>query len=431
MTKIQLIKKYEKYPEYKDSGVEWLGQVPSSWGAKKIVSVFDFPNQKVTEATHEALSVTYDGIKKQLDNAAKVAEGSLRKYVRMGDIVINGRSDRKGAVGMSEYEGGVSLVYNVLRKRDPGTDPKYFHYLFRSKIFSEEFYRWGRGIVDDLWTTRESEMKRITITVPNAEEQKKIAKYLDEKTALIDAIIEKKQRLIELLQEKRTAIINHAVTKGLDPNVELVDSGVEWIGKIPKRWKIFKLKHFSKMIGGYAFDSNSYVEQGVLLVRITEVKDKISEADRKYIEERNWEDLENFRVLQGDMLVALTGYVGETSIFSLPEKAMLNQRVGKIITTSEDVSKKFIYYSTKQKNFQSFLTLRSKSSAQANVSNADVLNFQIALPALEEQEVLSQYLDEKISTYEDAVSAVNESIKKLVELKSSLISSVVTGKIKV
>jgi type I restriction enzyme S subunit len=131
------------------------------------------------------------------------------------------------------------------------------------------------------------------------------------------------------------------------------------------------------------------------------------------------------------MLVALTGYVGETSIFSLPEKAMLNQRVGKIITTSEDVSKKFIYYSTKQKNFQSFLTLRSKSSAQANVSNADVLNFQIALPALEEQEVLSQYLDEKISTYEDAVSAVNESIKKLVELKSSLISSVVTGKIKV
>ena len=135
MHTLKLTKKYEKYPEYKDSGVEWLGKIPANWEAQKIVSVFNFSNQKVTEATHEPLSVTYDGIKRQIENAAKVAEGSLRKLVKVGDIAINGRSDRKGAVGMSEYEGGVSLVYNVLRKRDQLSDSKYFHYLFRSKLF--------------------------------------------------------------------------------------------------------------------------------------------------------------------------------------------------------------------------------------------------------------------------------------------------------
>src|ERR1035437_10143153 len=134
MQTLKLTKKYETYPEYKDSGVEWLGKIPKEWGAQKIVSIFDFPNQKVTEANYEPLSVTYGGIKKQIETAAKVAEGSLRKLVKVGDIAINGRSDRKGAVGVSEYEGGVSLVYNVLRKRDKTFDSKYFHYLFRSKL---------------------------------------------------------------------------------------------------------------------------------------------------------------------------------------------------------------------------------------------------------------------------------------------------------
>ena len=208
---LKLTKKYEIHSEYKDSGIEWLGKIPKIWNTSKIVSVFDFPNQKVTEADYEPLSVTYEGIKKQIEHAAKVAEGSLRKLVKVGDIAINGRSDRKGAVGISEYEGGVSLVYNVLRKRNKAFDSKYFHYLFRSRLFSEEFYRWGRGIVDDLWTTRESEMKRIIVTVPTPDDQSKIAKYLDDKTTLIDQIIEKKLRLIELLREKRTAFINHKI----------------------------------------------------------------------------------------------------------------------------------------------------------------------------------------------------------------------------
>ena len=124
MQTLKLTKKYEKYPEYKDSGVEWLGMIPKDWEAKKIISIFDFPNEKVTEVDYEPLSVTYGGIKKQIENAAKVAEGSMRKLVKVGDIAINGRSDRKGAVGMSEYEGGVSLVYNVLRKREKDTDTK-------------------------------------------------------------------------------------------------------------------------------------------------------------------------------------------------------------------------------------------------------------------------------------------------------------------
>ncbi len=198
---IKLKNSFTPYPEYRDSGIEWIGRIPKEWEGKKISSVFEFPKDKVNDEDYEPLSVTYGGIKKQVEAAAKSDDGTNRKRVLKDDIAINGRSDRKGAVGVSDYDGSISLVYHVLRKRDRETETRFFHYLFRSKLFSEEFYRWGRGIVDDLWTTRSDEMKRIGIPIPPVETQKKIAEYLDEKTALIDQIIEKKKKLIELLNE--------------------------------------------------------------------------------------------------------------------------------------------------------------------------------------------------------------------------------------
>ncbi|MEP4257661.1 MAG: hypothetical protein ABJ375_00005, partial [Rhizobiaceae bacterium] len=234
------------YPQYKDTKFEWLGALPSHWGLAKIGVLFDQRNEKVSDADFPALSVTKNGIVPQLENAAKTDAGDNRMLVRKGDFVINSRSDRKGSSGVSSLDGSVSLISIVLRPLEH--NPRYIHHLFRSYNFQEEFYRNGKGIVADLWSTRYSEMKNIYIPVIPMDEQNSIADYLDKETSRIDGLISEKNNFINLLKEKRQALISHVVAKGLDPNVEMKDSGVEWIGKIPKHWTRKRLKHVISLI---------------------------------------------------------------------------------------------------------------------------------------------------------------------------------------
>ncbi len=432
MHTLKLTKKYEKYPEYKDSGVEWLGKIPANWEAQKIVSVFNFSNQKVTEATHEPLSVTYDGIKRQIENAAKVAEGSLRKLVKVGDIAINGRSDRKGAVGMSEYEGGVSLVYNVLRKRDQLSDSKYFHYLFRSKLFSEEFYRWGRGIVDDLWTTRESEMKRICITVPKSQEQIKIAKYLDEKTSSVDQIIERKQKLIEFLKEKHIADINYAVTKGLDPKVELVESGVEWIDNIPKGWRVLPLKYVTEIQEGPGIMAEDFRETGVPLLRIKNLNNGFVDLEgSNFLDpekvERKWS---HFKLKQGDLLIsgsASSGIVAEVTKEAVGSIAY----TGLIKITSKSLDRYFLKCLLDSKYFNEQVEVQKAGTAMQHYGPTHLKKVVITIPPDDEQKKIADKVQKIKKIYLTSILNIEKSIELLQEFKSSLISNVVTGKIKI
>ena len=235
--------KYDKYDKYKDSGVEWLGEIPSHWDVKRLGSFFEERREKVSDVDYPALSVTKSGIVPQLDTAAKTDAGDNRKLVKADDFVINSRSDRKGSSGISPYTGSVSLISIVMEPRT--IYPAYAHHLLRSYPFQEEFYRYGKGIVADLWSTNSSEMKNILLPVIPITEQQNIANFLDHETAKIDSLIEKQQQLIQLLKEKRQAVISHAVTKGLDPNVPMKDSGVEWLGQVPEHWKICSLSKIS------------------------------------------------------------------------------------------------------------------------------------------------------------------------------------------
>ena len=430
MQTLSLRKTYQKYPEYKDSGVEWLGKIPEEWNAEKIVSVFDFPNEKVTELNFEPLSVTYGGIKKQIETAAKVAEGSSRKLVKVGDIVINARSDRKGAVGMSEYEGSVSLVYNVLRKRNKETDSKYFHYLFRSQIFSEEFYRWGRGIVDDLWTTRANEMKRILISVPQTENQDKIADYLDEKTSFIDQIIEKKKMLIELLKEKRTAIINQAVTKGLDPKVELVDSGIDWIGKIPKGWNVRRLKFLGQAIIGLTYSPDDVIsEGGTLVLRSSNIKNGIIVLDDNVFVKKLISKKLTTKV--GDILICSRNgsrkLVGKSALI---DSESVGKTWGAFMTVFRSKYNKYISYFLKSRTFNSQLSTTLTSTIN-QLTTYFLNNIAMVLPPEIEQEKICKFLESKTRLIHESLIRVEESVEYLQEFKSSLISNVVTGKVKI
>jgi len=199
----------------KDSGIDWLGSVPTHWELGRLGSYVSLRGEKGSDKEYEPLSVTKNGIVPQLETAAKSDDGENRKIVRKGDIAINGRSDRKGSSGLAEIDGSVSLI-NIVLKIERGLYPRFAHHLIRSVAFQEEFYRWGRGIVADLWSTNYWDLKRIPSALPTIEEQKLISNFLDKTLQDMDSAIESQERMIELLKERRSAIITQAVNGQID-----------------------------------------------------------------------------------------------------------------------------------------------------------------------------------------------------------------------
>lgn len=221
----------------KDSGFEWIGIIPSEWGLSRIGQVYRLRNTKVSDTDYPPLSVTNKGIVPQLDTAAKTNAHDDRKLVKKGDFAINSRSDRRGSCGISDYDGSVSLINTILAPLNE-MNPGYYDWLFHTVQFGDEFYKFGHGIVDDLWTTGWQEMKKITIPTPPLSEQKRIADFLDAKCAEIDALTADIQTQIDTLEQYKRSVITETVTKGLNPNAKMKDSGIEWVGRIPAHWPI-------------------------------------------------------------------------------------------------------------------------------------------------------------------------------------------------
>ena len=219
----------------------WLGEIPSHWDCKKIGSLFTERKVKVSDKEYPPLSVAKIGVVPQLDTAVKTDAGDNRKLVRIGDFVINSRSDRKGSCGVSELDGSVSLINIVLTPRNLWNS-RYVHYLLRSHPFSEEYYRNGRGIVADLWTTRYSEMKSILLPVPPRPEQDQIVRFLDWKASTVNKLIALKRKQITLLEEHKASVLNTAVTRGIQLNHSLKYSGLKWLPKVPEHWEIVPAK---------------------------------------------------------------------------------------------------------------------------------------------------------------------------------------------
>ena len=231
--------------EMKDSGVAWIGSVPISWQLLTIGSLFKVRNEKVNDSDYPPLSVSKGGIVPQMENVAKSDANDNRKMVLTDDFVINSRSDRKQSCGVSPCDGSVSLINTVLYSaKGAPIVSAYLNYLLKNYGFAEEFYRWGHGIVADLWTTRWQEMKSILLPIPSEEEQESILDFISVESQKVDALIANVQAQIEKLKQYKQSLITEVVTRGLDPSVPMKDSGVEWIGEIPAHWNICKSTRF-------------------------------------------------------------------------------------------------------------------------------------------------------------------------------------------
>lgn len=195
----------------RDSGIDWVGKIPRHWKMLRIASLYDERSAKVSDQDFPPLSVTMQGILPQIETVAKTNDGDNRKLIKKGDFVINSRSDRRGACGIADRDGSCSLINTVLKPQQSIHNP-FFNYLFRSNVFADEFYKWGHGIVDDLWTTRWTDMKVIQVPVPPIAEQRMVAEFLKTRTAQLDLTILNINKQIELLGKYRKQVINDAVT---------------------------------------------------------------------------------------------------------------------------------------------------------------------------------------------------------------------------
>jgi type I restriction enzyme S subunit len=403
----------------------WLGEIPSHWDCKKIGSLFTERKVKVSDKEYPPLSVAKIGVVPQLDTAVKTDAGDNRKLVRIGDFVINSRSDRKGSCGVSELDGSVSLINIVLTPRNRWNS-RYVHYLLRSQPFSEEYYRNGRGIVADLWTTRYSEMKSILLPVPPRSEQDQIVRFLDWKVSSINKLISVKRKQIALLHERQSVHISHIVTHGLRNGVAAKASGAEWLGDIPEHWHTMRCK--------YLFSERDERSQDGSEQHLS-MSQKHGLVPDSQLDERRMlsESYVGGKLCDKDDLV-LNRLKAHLGVFALaPQSGVISPDYTVLRPNTERLLPSFAETVLKSDCCRGELRIRVRGIIEGfwRLYTDDFNTIVLPVPPLDEQAEIMEYIVEfrdKAKKYEDTLT---QEISSLQELKARLISDTVTGKIDV
>lgn len=394
---------------------EWFGELPERWNTKKVTEVFAERREKVSDLDYAPLSVSKGGIVPQIATVAKSNAGDNRKLVMTGDFVINSRSDRRGSSGASQYDGSVSLINIVLSPRCE-TNIRYWHYLLRSHGFIDEYYRNGRGIVADLWTTRWTEMKTIYIPLPPRDEQDQIVRYLDWKVSLINKLINAKRRQIELLQEYASKSIYDVLLAATKKNVRLSKYVTKiGSGKTPR--------------GGAAV----YVETGILFIRSQNVyPDGLQTHNAYYITDEIDDSMKSTRVFMNDVLLNITGgSIGRSCVYKFPQHANVNQHVCIIRPNPELLLPEYLACFLNSPLGQNMITKLQNEGNRQSLTYPQIGSFEMPLPTTKEQNQLLNSVRSMNEPIKKANEKLNDEITLLHEYRTRLISDVVTGKLDV
>ncbi len=430
------------YENYKDSGLEWLGEVPESWTLDKIGSLYKMRNTKVSDRDYPPLSVTMKGVVPQLESAAKTDAHDDRKLVMAGDFAINSRSDRRGSCGISPMDGSVSLINTVLTPRNQ-MHPGYYDWLFHTVQFADEYYNCGHGIVDDLWTTRWQEMKKIIVPVPEYIEQSSISEYLDRVCGMIDRLCEETIKSIENLNEWKSAVIYEAVTGGMDSGRKYKDSAVEWIGEIPEKWNLTKIGRMCMVtkLAGFeytnAMAANISDEGDVPIVRAQNVKmGRFLDTIKEFIPMDLSLQLSRCALDKKCLLMTFIGAgIGEVTIFDKVQRYHLAPNVAKIVINEnmrKYISEEYLMYFLMSPAGQEEVNRIKKATAQPSLSMEKIRAMRIAVPdSMEEQDEIVSYLTEKCERIDALISEKQQLLLDLDEYKKAFIFECVTGKRKV
>ncbi len=417
--------KLEKYLSYKDSGVEWLGEIPEHWETLSNKNIFKIKQKLVGKKSSEydLLSLTLKGIiKRDMENPQGKFPAEFNTYqeVKKGDFVfcLFDVEETPRTVGLSSFDGMITGAYTVMTTEN--IDKGYLYYFYLNLDSSKRFKPLYRGLRNTI--PKDSFFSFKTFIPPN-EEQTKIASFLDEKTAQIDEVISQKEKLIELLKERKQIVINDAVTKGLDKDVEYIDSGVEWIGKIPKHWKLLANKYvFNLKKNLVGKKSNEYDLLSLTLEGI--IKRDLDKGGKFPAEFDTYQE-----VKKGDFVFCLFD-VEET-----PRTVGLSKYDGMItgaytVFSVKNINKEYLYYF--------YLNLDSKkrlkplyTGLRNTISKDNFFSFKSFIPPKNEQIKIVEYIENQTSKIDIVIELQQNYISKLKEYKASLIDSVVTGKVRV
>ena len=409
-----------RYDNYKDSGLTWIQEIPAEWVLSKVNTVFDERREKVSDQEFEALSVTKNGIFKQLDSVAKTNDGDNRKKVQVNDFVINSRSDRKGSSGLSEFEGSVSLINLVLKiKKDY---PRYIHYLLKSTPFQEEFYRNGKGIVADLWSTNFQSMKSIVLPIPPINEQEQIANYLDWKINEIDRLIQiekKKIKELELFKQKYIDLQIESIDCEMQPLKSIFDFGKglgitkENLGETG-----FKCISYGEIHNDFifSFSSNNPKLKGLEKIGGIVITNFAQLKKGDFVFADTSEDLKgcgNFTFLEDNFQKVYAGY---------------HTVVAKPIIKFKS---KYLAYYFQSNKWRKQIRESVKGIKVYSITQQILKSSKVQIPDEEVQTSITDKLDKFIGNINSLSDTLENSIKELINLKQSLILEVVTGKIDV
>lgn len=419
------------YDTYKDSGIEWIGEIPSHWEVKRFKYLFSFVNDKCEmDLPKVGLEHIESWTGRKIENDTEFeGEGT---YFQKGDILFGKLRPYLAKVYLADFEGKAVGDFFVFRPQS-NVDIAFGHKFILSRNFiditnSSTFGSKMPRVSPDFI----NELKSI---LPPLAEQTAIAYYLDRKTVEIDALIADKKRLLEFYEEEKTTLINQAVTKGIDPKVKMKDSGVEWLGEIPEHWETSRLKYLGKFINGYSFKSTDFSSSGVRVLKISNIQHmRIDWSDASFIDDSFYESFKNFRVLKNDLVFALTRPIISSGIkvalVDISEPILLNQRNS--IYRPTNINVKWIYYILLSTAFiEEFDSKIDKTGQQPNISSNDI--GEIVIPVLEEKEqnAIIEFIDKQYSIIQNKVVNTQKLIELLTEYRTALISEVVTGKINI
>jgi type I restriction enzyme S subunit len=431
---------FPRYESYKESGLSWLGKIPSHWGIMQSRRLFSLRKDKATETDRQLTASQKHGVLYQDDYTAiegqKVVQvitgAEILKHAEPNDFVISMRSFQ-GGIEWCGYRGSISSAYVMLIPSDT-INVRFFSYLFKCKPYIQALQSTS-NLVRDGQALRYDNFTLIHLPVLPYLEQQTIAAFLDRETAKIDALIAEQQRLIELLKEKRQSVISHAVTKGLNPNAPMKDSGIEWLGEVPEHWEVTRLKFLMSDIKAGPFGSNltkdMYVSSGYRIYGQEQVIPNDFSIGDYYITEEKYQELKQYQITTGDILISCVGTFGKIAIVPRDiEPGVINPRLMRLRCSTTVTSEYLVTILRSIVVFEQFSFL--SRGGTMDVVNIGTLNeIVLSVPKISEQSTIVRFVKSETAKFDTLTAEAQTAITLLQERRTALISAAVTGKIDV
>ncbi|MEE0972532.1 MAG: restriction endonuclease subunit S [Paludibacteraceae bacterium] len=426
--------------EMKYSGIPWIGDIPCSWNIERIKTIFKERTELSKDGSEILLSVSeYYGVATRSEivsdgefvSRAETLVGYKKCYV--GDLVSNIMLAWKGSMGITEINGIVSPAYCVYEPSQR-IYPKYYHYLFRTSLYTSIFRLYSKGIIDSRLRLYSPYFFDISAIIPSLSEQQKIASFLDKKCAEIEEMITLQEKIIEELKAYKQSVITEAVTKGLNPKVPMKESGIEWVGQIPAHWEMYRIKYNTFLkgrIGWQGLNSSDFIDEGYCLITGTDFDNKggINWDTCYRISKERFDEDELLHIKNGDLLMTKDGTVGKMAyVKNLPEEASLNSHLLIIRQTTELIDNEFLYWVMLSNVFKRFCLIHQSGSIMSSISQSTLGLFNCYFPTKSEQKDIVDYLNVKCTEIDNLISIKQQKIEHLKEYKKSIIYEYVTGK---